>query len=417
MQAEIITIGDELLIGQTIDTNSAWIGERLSLAGIKVVQVRSIPDDPDRIQQALRDLMPATRLVLITGGLGPTNDDITRNTLCTYFGDELVLNQEVLDQLSLFFEKRGRPMNEHNRAQAMVPSRCKVLPNALGTAPGMWFEEDGKVVVSMPGVPYEMKAIMTDHVLPRLSGRSNGYHILHKHIHTFGIPESELMVKIADWEAQLPAPMKLAYLPSPGMVKLRITVESTGDRALLLAGVEEAVKELQGLIPEYIVGYDDDNLEHGIGRMLLDAGQTLAVAESCTGGFLAHRITSVSVSSAYLKGGVVAYANEIKATLLGVKESTLEEHGAVSGEVVKEMVEGTLQATGADWAIATSGVAGPAGGSEEKPVGTVWIAVGNKEQIVVSHHLFGNDRMANIQRSTNTALKMLRKELLKLFVD
>jgi nicotinamide-nucleotide amidase len=417
MNAEIITIGDELLIGQTVDTNSAWMGKSLNRLGISVVQIRSIADQANDIIQALETVRETTSLVLITGGLGPTKDDITKATLCTYFQDELVLKEEVLEQLKAFFERRGRTMGRHNYKQAMVLSGSDVLPNSKGTAPGMWMKKNKKHYVSMPGVPYEMKAIMEEHVFPKLAGMAKGRQVIHKHIHTQGIPESELMVKIAEWEEELPAPMKLAYLPSPGMVKLRISVSSNDDEVRLRAALEKEVTQLESLIPAYIVGYDEDSLESGVGALLRRAKQTLATAESCTGGYIAHQLTSLPGSSDYFMASVVAYDNTIKRKLLDVRMETLTKHGAVSEAVVEEMVAGVLKKTGADWAIATSGIAGPTGGTDQKPVGTVWVAVGNAQKTISSLHLFGNDRLANIQRASNVGLQMLRKELLNLFVD
>ena len=417
MKAEIITIGDEILIGHTVDTNSAFIARRLNLIGIRVAQITSVSDEREHILNALEEITGRADVVIITGGLGPTSDDITKHTLVEFLEDTLVFNEEVFEHIRRKFEARGREIGEHNKNQARVPSRCEVLPNEHGTAPGMWVELEGCVLISLPGVPQEMRSIMESSVLGKLAGRNNEQAVVHRYVLTQGIPESVLMVKIEYWENTLPAPLKLAYLPSAGMVKLRLSAEATESREVIGRKISLEIEKLYPLIAEYIVGYDDETLQIVVGRLLKERGATLATAESCTGGFIAHLLTSVSGSSDYFLGTVVAYQNEMKQQFLGVERSLLDQYGAVSREVVEAMARGIRKATGADWAIATSGIAGPLGGSPEKPVGTVWIAIASEKGVSAEKHLFGEHRQMNIERSAVTALNMLRKELLSTFAN
>ncbi len=410
MIADILTIGDELLIGQVVDTNSAWMAEQLNAYGIRVRQITSISDDRQHILTTLQEVATSSDLILITGGLGPTRDDITKQTLCEYFETSLVFSEEAYQNIERLFSSRRFPMTELNRRQALVPECCTVLNNANGTAPGMWFEKDGKVYVSLPGVPFEMKALMTEEVLPRLAGRS-GQIILHRTILTEGVGESFLAAKIEAWENNLPAFIKLAYLPQPGIVRLRLTATGT-DEFLLRKAVTRAEEELMILAGEHIFGFDEDTLEEVIGNLLRERHQTLATAESCTGGLVARMITSVAGSSDYFQGSVVAYSNEVKEKVLGVNRLTIQDHGAVSEETVREMAEGVRSLLGTGYAIAISGIAGPGGGSEEKPVGTTWIAVASGQRTVAAHFRFGEHRGRNIQRAALAALSMLRKELL-----
>lgn len=411
MKAEIITIGDEILIGQIVDTNSAWMGQNLNQAGIEVFQITSVHDDRGHILKALAEAEKNADLVLITGGLGPTKDDITKNVLCEYFHTELIFHPEVFEHVRSLLTARNVAVNQYNRDQALLPAACTVLHNSAGTAPGMWFERNDTIFVSMPGVPFEMEAIMTEQVLPRLKEHGIGTSIVHKTVLTIGLPESMLAEKIAAWESALPSFIKLAYLPSPLMVRLRLS--GYGDnQPMLEAEIEKQVNKLLTLIPENVFGFDNDNLALVIGRLLVSAGKTLAVAESCTGGFIAHSITSNPGSSAYFKGGVVAYSNEIKNRLLMVPEELLEQFGAVSQQVAEAMARGARQVLDADYSIATTGIAGPDGGSDEKPVGTVWVAVAGPSGVKSEKYIFRHNRERNIIRSSQTALNMMRMLIL-----
>lgn len=411
MKAEIITIGDEILIGQVVDTNSAWMGQQLNLHGIEVYQVTSVHDDHDHIMKAFSNAEKNADLVLITGGLGPTKDDITKKCLCEYFSTELVFHPEVLEHVKTLLSSRNVEINQLNRDQALLPANCTVLHNPVGTASGMWFEQNGTIFISMPGVPFEMEAIMTEEVFPRLVRLGIMESIVHKTILTQGLPESMLAEKIEQWENALPSFIKLAYLPSPMMVRLRLSAYGT-NQAELEAETEKQVKSLLAIIPDYVFGFDDDNLAMVIGRMLVESSQTMAVAESCTGGNIAHSITANPGSSAYFKGGVVAYSNEIKNGLLGVSAEILEQFGAVSQPVAEAMANGARKSLNADYALATTGIAGPDGGTAEKPVGTVWIAVAGPSGVKSEKYIFRHNRERNIIRSTQTALNLLRKYIL-----
>ena len=410
MKAEIITIGDELLIGQVIDTNSSWIAEQLNLIGITTGQITCISDNREHILSTLGSAEKNSEIILLTGGLGPTKDDITKSTLCEFFDTKLVFNEDAYKVIENLFRLRGFPVTELNRKQAEVPENCTPIPNSNGTAPGMWFEKNGKIFVSMPGVPFEMKSMIINYVLPRLATRFNSQFIVHKTILTHGIGESFLAKKIEDWENNLPENIKLAYLPQPGIVRLRLT--ATGkNKDEMNTRIEEQEKKLKAQIPELIFGYDDDTLEKIIGSYLKNKNQTVSTAESCTGGYVAHLITGVAGSSDYYKGSVIAYSNEIKEKLLGVKHESLENYGAVSEEVVKQMAVGAQKKLQTDFALATSGIAGPDGGTKEKPVGTVWIACATPEKVITEKFLFGEHRGRNIRKSALAALNMLRLEL------
>lgn len=411
MKTEIITIGDEILIGQIVDTNSAWLGQQLNLHGIEVYQVTSVHDNHDHILKAIADAEKNADLVLITGGLGPTKDDITKNSLCEFFGTELVYYPEVFEHVQSLLSSRNVTINQLNRDQALLPASCTVLHNSVGTASGMWFERNGTIFVSMPGVPFEMEAIMTEEVFPRLIKIGIVQSIVHKTILTLGLPESMLAEKIEKWESALPEFIKLAYLPSALMVRLRLSAYGS-DQAMLEAEIEKQVKELMTIIPEYVFGFDDENIALVIGRMLVKTLGTLAVAESCTGGNIAHFITSNSGSSAYFKGAVVAYSNEIKIKLLDVPAETIESFGAVSQQVAEAMAIGAQKALNSDYSIATTGIAGPEGGTAEKPVGTVWIAVAGPSGVKSEKFIFRHNRERNIIRSTQTALNLLRTLIL-----
>ena len=412
MQVEIITIGDELLIGQVIDTNSAWMGEQLNLIGLRVVQITSISDQREHILKALELAAGRADIILITGGLGPTSDDITKPTLCEYFNSPMVFHQEVLEEVERMFASRGLPVTGVNRKQAEVPAAATVMPNHNGTAPGMWFEKEGRIYVSMPGVPFEMKGIMTDYVLPELTKRFTKQAIFHKTVLTQGMGESMVAARIEDWEKALPENIKLAYLPQPGMVRLRLTGVGS-DQQTVKSQVEEEAKKLIPLIGQLIYGYDDEKLEIIIGKLLKEKNATLSTAESCTGGYVAHLITTIPGSSDYYQGSIIAYDNRIKKTQLGIPEALLDSFGAVSREVVIAMAEGARKKLGTDYAISTSGVAGPDGGSVEKPVGTVWIAVASPSGTEAKLLHLGPNRLRTIQMATANVLNMLRKELSK----
>jgi nicotinamide-nucleotide amidase len=407
MKAEIITIGDEILIGQIVDTNSAWMGQQLNLLGIQVYQVTSVHDDREHILKALAEAEQNTDLVLITGGLGPTKDDITKKTLCEYFDTKLVFHPEVLEHVRSLLSSRNVVINQLNQDQALIPENCTVLHNSAGTASGMWFERNNTIFVSMPGVPFEMEAIMTEEVFPRLRKLGITQSIVHKTVLTIGIPESMLAEKIEKWEDALPKFIKLAYLPSPMMVKLRLSGYGI-DELAIKTEIDKQVKELLKIIPEAVYGFDDDNMGIALGRMLMAQGKTMTTAESCTGGSIAQFITSNPGSSAYFKGGVVAYSNEIKSILLGVPSELIEAVGAVSQEVAEAMALGAQKALHTDYSVATTGIAGPDGGTDEKPVGTVWIAVAGPSGVSSKKYIFKHNRERNIIRTTHTALNMLR---------
>jgi nicotinamide-nucleotide amidase len=411
MKAVIITIGDELLIGQTIDTNSAWIGAEMSKSGFDVCRITSVHDRREDIIYTLNEAAGKTDVVLITGGLGPTSDDITKQTLCEFFNTHLVLNQEVLGMIEEMMRQRNFPMNENNRRQAEVPESCRILKNATGTAPGMWFEKEETIYISMPGVPHEMKHLMTELVLPELNKRFRSQVIIHRNIMTYGTGESILAEILTDFESGLPECIRLAYLPAWGIIKLRLT--GTGaDQNIVSDLIDEQVGKLFKIIPEYIYSEDEESLEMVIGRLLKSGKKTVSTAESCTGGEIAHMITSIPGSSVYYKGSIVAYSNSVKTQLLGVHDYILEKYGAVSEQTVKEMADGSRNLFNTDFAVATSGIAGPDGGTELKPVGTVWIAVSSDKRTVCEKRVFGNDRIANIKRFSLAALNLLRKQII-----
>ena len=412
VNASIITIGDELLIGQTVDTNSAFIGQELNKIGIWVKTRIAVGDVMEDILQALTEESKSSQIIIITGGLGPTADDITKPALCTYFNASLVVNEDALQNVKDIFTRLNRPLIEHNLKQAEVPDNCTVLTNKRGTAPGMWFEKDGVVYVSLPGVPHEMKGLMESSVLPRLKEHFTLPAILHRTLLLAGKGESEVAELLLDFEPALPHHIKLAYLPAYGMVRLRLTGKSS-DRVQLESELEQQFSHLKELVKEWQVADEDISIEQAVSQLLKNKGKTLATAESCTGGYIAHLITSNSGSSQFFYGTVVSYANEVKKDLLGVEESTLNEFGAVSEQTVSEMAAGALKALKTDYAIATSGIMGPEGGSPEKPVGTVWIAIAGPKGIRASKHFFRFDRQRNIALAAVTALNLLRKYLLE----
>jgi len=411
MKALIITIGDELLIGQTVDTNSAWIGSVLSLAGFDIFKKITIHDNRTDILIALAEASGKANVVIITGGLGPTSDDITKPALCEFFNTRLVMNNEVLAMVESMMRRRNFPMNENNRKQAEVPESCIVLTNAAGTAPGMWFEKDRTIFISLPGVPAEMKYIMTHHVMPALKKQFTSQFIIHRNIMTYGAPEARLAEMLTGFEEALPECVKIAYLPSSGIIKLRLTGTGT-DQGKIEESVDEQATKLYSIIPDLIYGENEESLEMVIGRLLRHKRKTICTAESCTGGNIAHMITSVPGSSYYFKGSVIAYANSIKTELLGIDEKVIEKHGAVSEAVVTLMAEAARRLLKSDFAVATSGIAGPDGGTEEKPVGTLWTAVASESGTIAEKHTLGTDRMNNIIRFTIVALNMLRKQII-----
>ncbi len=411
LRSEIITIGDELLIGQVVDTNSAFIASELNNAGIDVVQITSIADCHEVIVKTLKEAEKRADLILMTGGLGPTTDDITKVALCQFFKTSLVVNNDTLENIIHLFRNRGIAMTERNMKQAEIPASCIPLKNELGTAPGMWFVKNGKIFISMPGVPHEMRHMMKHYILPRLLEHPRQGVILHKTVITGGLGESSLNDQLRAWEAALPPHIKLAYLPQPGVIRLRLTAHGSS-RESLTKEIGEQVAALVNLIPEYIIGYDEDTLEGVVGRLLTERKMTLATAESCTGGTIAHLITSVPGSSAYYTGTVVAYSNEIKENILAVSHESLVTYGAVCEAVVREMAQGIRKKFNVDFAVATSGIAGPDGGTPEKPVGTTWIAIATPKHTITRRYQFGDNRKGNIMRTAVTALNMLRLEIL-----
>jgi len=406
MQVEIITIGDEILIGQIVDTNSAWMAAELNKAGFEVVQITSVHDNEKQITEALELALERAEVVLFTGGIGPTKDDITKLTLCRYFSAELVFNAQVYADIEKLLKNRMRAMNELTKSQAMVPDKAVIISNPIGTAPITWFDKGEKVVVSMPGVPYEMKRAMEFEIIPRLQKQFQSQAIVHKTLLVTGYPESALALKIADWENVLPEQIHLAYLPHFNIVKLRLSAAQE-DFVSTKNEIDRQVALLKAILGNAVIAEEDISLEALVGRHLRATGKTLATAESCTGGHIAHRITTIAGSSAYFKGSVIAYSNEIKTGLLGVDERVINRDGAVSEEVVRQMAIGVADKLSADYVIATSGIAGPDGGTDEKPVGTVWIAVGTKDSLVSRRFQFSLDRQLNIERTTQTALLML----------
>lgn len=409
---EVITIGDELLIGQVVDTNSAWIGQELNKIGLEIVQKTAISDDANHIKAALDLAKTRANIILITGGLGPTKDDLTKQTLAQYFNCGYRTDEAVKEHLTDFFTRRGMPILDVNIQQADVPEICETIFNPLGTAPGMWFEVDGRIYVSMPGVPYEMKGMMESFVLPRLAKMGEGQSIVHKTLMTVGIGESFLSKKIQSVEDSLLPHIKLAYLPNYNIVRLRLTARGDNE-AQLQAEVDEIAQRLHAIVGEYIVVDSDIPMPQLVGNLLKQRGKTFATAESCTGGFIAHQITSVAGSSAYFLGSVISYHNKIKMQQLGVPQQVLETVGAVSQETVEQMARGVVQLLGANYGVATSGIAGPDGGTPEKPVGTVWIAATNGSKVVSKKYNFHGTRLAIIERSAIMALNMVRELILE----
>ncbi len=412
MEAIIVTIGDEILIGQVVDTNSSWIAQQLNLQGIKVHEMLSVSDTEEAITESLEYAFGKVDLVLMTGGLGPTKDDITKKTIAEYYGVEMLFDPPTFDYIQRLFARLGRSTTEAHRLQCFMPINAKLIENKMGSAPGMWFDENDQVLISMPGVPYEMEYIMINGVLPLLKNRFSSLPIVHRTILTVGEGESRLALKIEEFEDKLPTNIKLAYLPGLGQVRLRLTGRANDETGLIRL-IDEKVNELLNIIPEFIFGYEKETLEEVVGSLLKKQKKTLSTAESCTGGYIAHRITSVAGSSDYFMGSVVSYSNEMKMSLLDVKSTTLEKHGAVSEATVIEMVEGALKIMKTDIAVSVSGIAGPDGGTHEKPVGTIWLAIGNKNIIQTQKLQLGKNRIKNIEYTAVYALNMIRKFLLE----
>ena len=417
MKAEILTIGDEILIGQITNTNSVWIAQQLNLAGIKVMHMASVADEETAIIKAFNDAGERADFVFITGGLGPTKDDITKKIFADYFGVELVMDNEVLKTLNDYFTKRGRELNDINSKQALLPKGCTVIKNANGTAPGMWMKKKNTVFISMPGVPYEMKGMMTESILPKIKSENTLPHIYHKTVLTQGIGESAIAEIAEAWEDALAQKsIKLAYLPQPGQVKLRLS--SYGDNMnTLKKNIEEEIEKLKPLIGKYIFGYENygeeaPSLEFLVSALLRERKQTLALAESCTGGYISSLFTALPGASELFKGAIVPYTNLSKHELLQVDDSLFTTVGSVSKEVVEQLAQNVIKKFNSDYAISISGIAGPTGGTPEKPVGTVWVAVANRERVITHKFQFGDNRKRNIIMTASAAINLLRKLIL-----
>lgn len=412
MQVEIISIGDELLIGQTINTNASWMGAELSRRGAFVSRVVTISDKADAIRTAIDEGLKNADVVLVTGGLGPTKDDITKKVIADYFEDELYIHEETLELVKGFFRRRNRPMLDVNIQQAAVPGKCTVLTNRQGTAPGMWLEKNGKILISLPGVPYEMKGIMEQEVFPRFEQLFGLRKFYSKTANIQGVGESYIADRMADWEDDLRSKgLELAYLPSPGVVRLRITSHNGEQDAAL---IDDYFRKLELAYPHNLYGYGEITLTEVVGKLLKEKNATVATAESCTGGALAAELVSIAGSSSYFQGGFLTYTNQLKHEILGVKQEHFTTVGAVSEEVVREMATGGKNKLNVDYCISISGIAGPDGATPEKPVGTVWIGIASPKRVVAKKFLFEENRKRNIHRSVLAALNMLRNEILYL---
>lgn len=410
--AELLTIGDEILYGQIVDTNSQWMSVEMDKIGVKVVRKTTVGDVESEILTALTEAEKRADIILITGGLGPTSDDLTKDCLAKYFNCSIAIHEEALTEVTEFFKSRGRELTDLNRQQAALPTACDKITNALGTAPGMWFNKGDKVFMSMPGVPYEMKKMMTDFVIPRIAKKYELPVICHTIIRTIGIGESFLAEKIAGWENALPPHIKLAYLPSLGEVKLRLT--GFGDsREQLNNEINSLIESLKEHAGQFIYGYGEDPLEVVLGHTLRERKLTLSIAESCTGGYLSHLITSVPGSSEYFLGSIIPYDYQIKMRQLGVKPETLEKYGAVSEPTIIEMANIVRAKFNTDVGVATSGIAGPGGATPDKPVGTVWIAYSDKHQTVTKKLQLTKDRALNIRLASAAVLNLIRQSLPK----
>jgi nicotinamide-nucleotide amidase len=411
MKVEIINIGDELLIGQVVNTNASWLADQLTLNGFTVGRIVTVSDNIDDILNAFREGLLKSDILLVSGGLGPTSDDLTREALCRFFSCNMRSDEDSLETIKKIFGRRNWLLTAINIKQAEVPEKCKAVSNPIGTSPGMWFEENGKILVAMPGVPFEMKKMVSDIILPQLIERFEHEKIVYRNILTQGLGESSLAERIKDWENALPSQITLAYLPQPGIVRLRLMTKGNDEEEMLVM-INKQIEKLKSIIPELIFGYDQETMESIIGELLLNKNVSLSTAESCTGGYIAHLITSVPGSSGYFKGSIVSYDNEVKIQQLSVREDDIQKWGAVSEQVVTQMAENVRERLKTDYSIAVSGIAGPDGGTIEKPVGTTWIAVATPENTIVKYFIFGDNRERNIRRAALTALNMLRMELL-----
>ncbi|TNE67872.1 MAG: CinA family nicotinamide mononucleotide deamidase-related protein [Bacteroidetes bacterium] len=417
MTVYLLTIGDEILIGQIVDTNSAWMSRALNQRGFRVYGKSSVADTPEAIREGLELGARHADVVILTGGLGPTKDDVTKKTLADYFDSGMSFHQETYDNIAAYFEKVGRPMPDSMVAQATLPDKAVILPNKVGSAQGMWFELAGKVYVSLPGVPFEMEYLMNRQVIPRLVERFPGKPIAHRTLLTAGAGESTIAKRLEAFEDNLPDHIKLAYLPNLGQVRLRLTGTWDGEsgpaaEARLAADLDAQKAALHTLVADLVYGEEADSLEQALGRLLLERGLQFGTAESCTGGYIAHLITSVPGASAYFPGTIVSYSYEMKTKLLGVKPDTLATFGAVSAETVQEMALGALDTLEVDIALAVSGIAGPDGGTPDKPVGTVWMAVADRDRVITARHVFARDRLKNIQLTAVYGLDLVRRFLL-----
>lgn len=410
MRADIITIGDEILIGQIVDTNSAWIAARLGEIGVSIRRKYSIGDRREEIIDAVEESLAKSELVIITGGLGPTKDDITKRVLAEIFHSPMVCDQETYERVERMMTARGIAFNDLNKGQAMVPECCTVLANHKGTAPGMWFEREGRVVVSLPGVPFEMEALMLESVLPKVSEHFDLAAVVHKTAITYGLAESMMAEHIAAWEDALPPHLHLAYLPSPSQLRLRLSAYDM-DKAQAEKEIDEQFEQLLPLLGDYFVGWGDTTVQSAVAELLLEKGATLSAAESCTGGALSAKFTAMSGASEYFWGGVVSYDNSVKENVLGVSRSNLDTYGAVSEQVARQMAEGVRRVCGTTYGVATTGIAGPSGGTPDKPVGTVWMAVATPTHTIAKVVVHGKIRAVNIERAATAAINMLRLEL------
>lgn len=414
MKATIITIGDEILIGQIVDTNSGFIAKSLDKIGVEVHEMISISDDKEHILNTFSQLQNKVDLVIITGGLGPTKDDVTKKTFCDYFEDELVVDPSVLAHVTAIIEGfYKRPITQMNKDQALVPSKCTVLHNEMGTAPGMWMKKENTVFVSLPGVPYEMKYLVESVIIPKVVKEYERPYIIHKTILTYGQGESLVAERIEEWENNLPDFIKLAYLPNPGRVRLRLSARGT-DKEMLEAAIESNVQSLDAIIHDIIVGFDDnETIEVVVGQLLAKKGKTIATAESCTGGKIASLLSAISGASSYFKGGVVPYSTELKTTILGIPASLIEENSVVSSAVASAMALSVKSLMKTDYAIATTGNAGPTKGDSNAEIGTVFIAIATPDDVIVEEFNFGQPREKVIDRAVIKSLEMLQKEILK----
>lgn len=410
MQADIITIGDEILIGQIIDTNSAWIAARLGEVGIPIRRKYSIGDRREEILDAVGGSMLHSELTIITGGLGPTKDDITKKVLAELFSSPLVRHEETYQRVERMMAARGIEFNALNQSQALVPECCTVLTNHKGTAPGMWFEKDGRVVVSLPGVPFEMEALMSESVLPKLHEHFALEAVVHRTLITYGMAESMLAEHIASWEEALPSHIHLAYLPSPSQLRLRLSAYNV-DRERAEKEIDEQFERLLPLLGDLFVGWEDETVQSAVAKILIARGETLSAAESCTGGTISAKFTAMSGASEYYWGGVVSYDNSVKENVLGVSRHNLDTYGAVSEQVARQMAEGVRRVCGTTYGIATTGIAGPTGGTPDKPVGTVWMAVATPTKTIAKVVQHGKIRAVNIERAATAAINLLRLEL------